>query len=162
MKLDPSIPDLSIPELLNRVELEKRHEQGRQGDEIVGTKYQHANQPFFDTTGKLAKTQRTLGCGTCTGCTTTTDCGKCKMCLDKPKFGGPGKQKQRCILRKCQNYSTKPPLKALTTCMCKTNQSLEAQLPTYACTCTSMSSKLTSVLQDLLNLILLFTYSFFS
>ena len=121
---------------------------------IVRSKYQHANQPFFETTGKLAKTQRTLGCGTCTGCTTTTDCGKCKMCLDKPKFGGPGKQKQRCILRKCQNHPTKPPMKVLT----NTNLSLEAQLQPYAC----MSSKLYRCFVGFIKPILLFTYSFFS
>ena len=57
MKLYPS-----IPELLNCVELEKRHEQGHHDGEIVRAKYRHANQPFFDTTGKFAKTQRTLGC----------------------------------------------------------------------------------------------------
>jgi len=33
-------------------------------------------------------------CGTCTGCKTVSDhdCGECKMCLDKPKFGGPGQK----------------------------------------------------------------------
>ena len=30
-----------------------------------------------------------------------TDCGKCKFCKDKPRFGGPGKLKQSCIKRKC-------------------------------------------------------------
>ena len=83
--------------------------------------------PFCVVTGKRAKTQRTLGCGTCTGCTTTTDCGKCKMCLDKPKFGGPGKKKQRCMMRKCQSHPTKPPMEAST-------NALEAQSHTCACT----------------------------
>ena len=86
-------------------------------------------------TGKLViKTQRKLDCGTCTGCTTSTDCGKCKMCLDKPKFGGLGKQKQRCIMRKCQNHPTKPPMKIST----NKSPSLEVQFQTSTC----MSSKL--------------------
>lgn len=49
---------------------------------------------------------RSTGCGICNGCKTTIDCGRCKMCLDKPKFGGPGRKKQRCLKRKCT--STKP------------------------------------------------------
>ena len=36
----------------------------------------------------------------CDGCT-RPECGKCKMCLDKPKYGGPGKKKQRCLYRQC-------------------------------------------------------------
>ena len=41
-------------------------------------------------------------CNNCIGCSQTTDCGKCKFCMDKPKFGGPGTLKQRCLKRKCQ------------------------------------------------------------
>lgn len=42
------------------------------------------------------------------------DCGECKMCLDKPKYGGPGRKKQRCLKRqcvqrrKCANEQKKP------------------------------------------------------
>lgn len=39
-------------------------------------------------------------CGTCTGCT-ADDCQVCSMCLDKPKYGGPGKKKHCCVKRKC-------------------------------------------------------------
>jgi len=34
-----------------------------------------------------------------------SDCGKCKFCIDKPKFGGPGKKKC-CIVRKCERNVT--------------------------------------------------------
>jgi len=47
--------------------------------------------------GGLLKLAR---CGTCPGCL-VTDCGKCKNCLDKPKYGGPGVKKQACVGRKC-------------------------------------------------------------
>lgn len=43
-------------------------------------------------------------CGSCTGCT-RADCGECAHCRDKPKFGGPGKRKQCCILKKCRFMS---------------------------------------------------------
>ncbi len=35
------------------------------------------------------------------------DCGKCVFCKDKVKFGGPGKKKQRCLLRSCVNMPMK-------------------------------------------------------
>ena len=39
-------------------------------------------------------------CGTCSGCK-ASDCGVCKYCRDKPKYGGPGRLKQCCEKRKC-------------------------------------------------------------
>jgi len=39
-------------------------------------------------------------CGTCRGCT-STDCGLCKNCRDKPRFGGPGIKKKACLRRQC-------------------------------------------------------------
>ena len=41
-------------------------------------------------------------CGDCDGCQISEDCGTCPNCLDKPKFGGPGKKKQCCIKKKCE------------------------------------------------------------
>ena len=32
---------------------------------------------------------------------TRTDCGKCRTCLDMPKFGGQGKMRKKCLLRSC-------------------------------------------------------------
>jgi len=41
-------------------------------------------------------------CKKCTYCL-KPDCGRCWACKDKPKFGGPGVQKQKCQERKCSN-----------------------------------------------------------
>ena len=49
---------------------------------------------------KEAATTRTTACKTCANCL-RDDCGTCKNCVDKPKFGGPGTRKQPCIHRKC-------------------------------------------------------------
>jgi len=49
--------------------------------------------------GKLRGTR----CGRCEGCK-RDDCAKCVFCKDKPKFGGPGKKKQRCKMRICTNF----------------------------------------------------------
>lgn len=39
-------------------------------------------------------------CRQCSRCQ-AQDCGACKMCLDKPKFGGKGRLKQCCVKRRC-------------------------------------------------------------
>ncbi len=43
-------------------------------------------------------------CGECFGCK-AEDCRECKFCVDKPKYGGPGKLKQVCKRRKCVQAS---------------------------------------------------------
>mmetsp|Transcript_30585 Transcript_30585/g.79412 ORF Transcript_30585/g.79412 Transcript_30585/m.79412 type:complete len:359 (-) Transcript_30585:428-1504(-) len=49
-----------------------------------------------------AQRGRTNRCGTCAGCV-RGDCGACKNCKDKPKFGGKGIKKQACVRRACNN-----------------------------------------------------------
>ena len=48
------------------------------------------------------KGRRGRGCLLCPSCT-REDCGVCRFCRDKPKFGGPGIKKQRCAERVCTN-----------------------------------------------------------
>ena len=54
------------------------------------------------TTGKKRKR-----CGDCSGCM-ATDCGLCKFCYGKPKFGDEGKKKQSRLKRKCINIVCDP------------------------------------------------------
>lgn len=49
----------------------------------------------------LGATKR-IRCGVCDNCL-SNDCGKCKYCLDKPKFGGAGRLRQSCVRKKYQN-----------------------------------------------------------
>ena len=57
-----------------------------------------------DASAQLATSRkRGRGCGNCPGCL-RDDCGKCNYCLDKPKFGGPGRKKQKCALRICAHF----------------------------------------------------------
>ncbi|XP_064156645.1 methyl-CpG-binding domain protein 1a [Anguilla rostrata] len=44
-------------------------------------------------------------CGRCDACLRTTDCGRCDFCMDKPKFGGRNKKRQKCRLRQCQSHA---------------------------------------------------------
>lgn len=52
--------------------------------------------------GMARKRRRAQGCGSCQGCL-REDCGQCRNCKDKVKFGGPGTKKQKCMLRACTN-----------------------------------------------------------
>ena len=45
-------------------------------------------------------------CGSCTECM-RGDCGGCKYCLDKPKFGGVHRLKKPCLQRVCSNPQEK-------------------------------------------------------
>ncbi|XP_017306417.1 methyl-CpG-binding domain protein 1b isoform X4 [Ictalurus punctatus] len=59
--------------------------------------------PFYeenDSEGFLRKFRRS--CGRCKGCVAKADCGTCDYCIDKPKFGGSNKKRQKCRQRQCQ------------------------------------------------------------
>ena len=51
-----------------------------------------------------ARNPRKKACGKCEECL-LEDCGQCKACVDKPKFGGPGIKKQKCLKKVCTNSS---------------------------------------------------------
>uniref|UniRef100_A0A8C6M978 Methyl-CpG binding domain protein 1b n=1 Tax=Nothobranchius furzeri TaxID=105023 RepID=A0A8C6M978_NOTFU len=44
-------------------------------------------------------------CGECQACLCRRDCGTCDFCVDKPKFGGSNKKRQKCRLRQCQRQA---------------------------------------------------------
>lgn len=41
-------------------------------------------------------------CGECIGCLKNDDCGRCRYCKDKTKFGGQNRLRQKCLHRRCQ------------------------------------------------------------
>lgn len=41
-------------------------------------------------------------CNKCTACL-APDCGRCRYCLDKPKYGGPSTIRKSCVFKRCQN-----------------------------------------------------------
>ena len=51
---------------------------------------------------KAEKQHKFSSCKKCAGCR-TENCRKCKHCLDKEKYGGPNKLKQKCMMRICVN-----------------------------------------------------------
>ena len=51
--------------------------------------------------------QKRSRCRECVGCL-ASDCGECKFCLDKAKFGGPDKLRQSCVQRKCVMLRERP------------------------------------------------------
>ena len=53
----------------------------------------------------LGAVKRRRACGQYLPCK-AKDCGKCRFCRDKPKFGGKGTLKQKCLSRRCQLLKT--------------------------------------------------------
>ena len=53
---------------------------------------------------KMIKRKKMSPCGFCVKCL-SDDCGRCPSCRDKPKFGGPGRRRTRCITRTCDNLA---------------------------------------------------------
>ena len=109
IKLNPAIPDLSIPELQERIRIEESttHQQFTKPGLFFLVLYSCLNFHNVYYINSVAKGK--LPCGYCENCLLKSDCGKCKMCLDKKKFGGPGKKKQRCMMRKCKNIKSQRP-----------------------------------------------------
>ena len=50
------------------------------------------------------RNKRFYPCAKCKVCL-TEECGKCINCIDMCKFGGLGKRRKRCVLRKCRNIN---------------------------------------------------------
>ncbi|KAF0035306.1 hypothetical protein F2P81_013064 [Scophthalmus maximus] len=51
------------------------------------------------------KKRKRRSCGECNACLCRKDCGTCDFCVDKPKFGGSNKKRQKCRLRQCQRQA---------------------------------------------------------
>ncbi|XP_045106770.1 uncharacterized protein LOC123501815 isoform X3 [Portunus trituberculatus] len=60
----------------------------------------HVRKPFYHT-GITTMGRKRKGCGECEGCQVVEDCGQCRFCRDKAKFGGPNRLKQVCVYKRC-------------------------------------------------------------
>ncbi|XP_023241204.1 DNA (cytosine-5)-methyltransferase 1-like [Centruroides sculpturatus] len=71
---------------------------------LVRSIFENFFQQQLDKDTKSHSTPRRKRCGVCEACQ-LPDCGKCNACQDMIKFGGSGKGKQACLLRKCPNMA---------------------------------------------------------
>ena len=70
--------------------------------DAVATPVASSSEVAWRSTSRTGhKRPRSVRCGKCDGCE-RDDCGTCKNCLDKPKFGGMGQRKQGCIAKICR------------------------------------------------------------
>lgn len=60
---------------------------------------------IFLPTFQWHKKRKRRACGQCQACQCRRDCGTCDFCVDKPKFGGSNKKRQKCRLRQCQRQA---------------------------------------------------------
>ena len=57
------------------------------------------------SSGKKSSKKHSRRCGACIACLREDDCKKCRFCKDMPKYGGPGRMRQKCIKRQCHKLS---------------------------------------------------------
>ena len=93
---DRNVQDLEMLPKAHEVEAKRRPIRQR----YPTSKYRSHPEKMQPKLGR--KKKHRSSCGDCLGCTRDEDCGECDLCLDKPKFGGPGTKKQRCELRRCE------------------------------------------------------------
>ena len=74
------------------------------------------------------KYKRRHNCSGCVNCL-KPDCGKCRNCLDKPKFGGRNTKKQRCVERICIHKV------CVYVCMCCVCVCVHVCVLAYVCVC---------------------------
>ena len=70
-------------------------------------------QSYFDfcdkkNSGKKGSKNNT-NCRKCDGCLTKDDCGTCRFCKDKTKFGGPNTLRKKCEKKVCFKAAKKIP-----------------------------------------------------
>jgi len=91
---------------------ERKNEHKEKSNTLRVPKQRHGNK---ECSTYDRKSKRKSRCGQCKACT-RKDCGTCRHCLDKPKFGGKNVTKQVCVKRVCRDQRTteitiKPPAK---------------------------------------------------
>ena len=86
-------------------EKEKENDKDKSGsedEEPLSAKKKKQAKPNLTMAG-TPRLRNNYFCGNCDGCQRKEDCGECKFCRDKPKFGGPNRLKKKCEERVCIN-----------------------------------------------------------
>lgn len=65
---------------------------------------------IYGPTFQWHRKRKRRSCGQCQACQCRRDCGTCDFCVDKPKFGGSNKKRQKCRLRQCQRQAMVSPI----------------------------------------------------
>ena len=67
----------------------------------LSLEFQPVNATPLPVQTSIIQKRKRSRCGQCEACL-ANDCGTCAYCLDMVKYGGPGKKKKACLLRRCQ------------------------------------------------------------
>lgn len=84
---------------------EKRSRLSQEGSSMIAVSCSTSPQSISrsKSSGKGGKGIRNrVFCGDCPGCLKNDDCGQCRYCRDKTKFGGQNRLRQKCLHRRCQ------------------------------------------------------------
>ncbi|XP_077583342.1 methyl-CpG-binding domain protein 1b isoform X1 [Stigmatopora nigra] len=106
--LVPKMPDSDICELLDdNISLQEEPTDSQPVD-VKGNEtdnFDDDDDYSTDDDDDWHKKRKRRACGECNACLCRKDCGTCDFCVDKPKFGGSNKKRQKCRLRQCQRQA---------------------------------------------------------
>ena len=77
---------------------------GKAEQDEMKERMKRKHQQQQDSSRRPAK-KHNRRCGMCVACLREDDCRKCRFCKDMPKYGGPGRMRQKCIKRQCHKLS---------------------------------------------------------
>jgi len=80
---------------------------GRGNDSRMNECFDDSNHSNSEVATENSLKKKKVACKTCKACK-AEDCGVCVYCVDKPKFGGPSKLRQRCLQRICLQSGITP------------------------------------------------------
>ncbi|XP_057703227.1 methyl-CpG-binding domain protein 1b isoform X2 [Corythoichthys intestinalis] len=108
--LIPKMPENDISELLDdSISLQEEPTDSQQLDlksnETENFDFDDDDDYSTDDDDDWHRKRKRRACGECNACLCRKDCGTCDFCVDKPKFGGSNKKRQKCRLRQCQRQA---------------------------------------------------------
>ncbi|XP_019735083.1 methyl-CpG-binding domain protein 1b isoform X2 [Hippocampus comes] len=110
----PNMPENDVPELLDDSASLQEEPMDSQLPELKSSENENfsSNMDFDDDDDYSTdddddwhRKRKRRACGECNACLCRKDCGTCDFCVDKPKFGGSNKKRQKCRLRQCQRQA---------------------------------------------------------
>ncbi|XP_037107903.1 methyl-CpG-binding domain protein 1b isoform X2 [Syngnathus acus] len=111
--VSPKMPENHISELLDdNMSLQEEPTDSQPEVKSSETENLSSNMDFEDDDDYSTdddddwhRKRKRRACGECNACLCRKDCGTCDFCVDKPKFGGSNKKRQKCRLRQCQRQA---------------------------------------------------------
>merc|ERR1719508_516988 len=108
MEDQPKDPEMNLSKTQTSDYTEQNlNTKGRGNDSRMNECFDDSNHSNSEVVTENSLKKKKVACKTCKACK-AEDCGVCVYCVDKPKFGGPSKLRQRCLQRICLQSGITP------------------------------------------------------